>query len=51
MVDAESIVVATLESLARDGLYDASAASEAFDRYRIGDPTAVAGVAQEGAGA
>jgi len=51
LVDAESIVVATLESLARDGLYDASAASEAFDRYRIGDPTAVAGVAQEGAGA
>jgi pyruvate dehydrogenase E1 component len=51
MVDAESIVVATLESLARDGLYDESAASEAFDRYRIDDPTAVAGVAQEGAGA
>jgi pyruvate dehydrogenase E1 component len=51
LVDAESIVVATLESLARDGQYDASAASEAFDRYRLGDPTAVAGVAQEGAGA
>jgi pyruvate dehydrogenase E1 component len=51
LVDAESIVVATLESLARDGLYDASAASGAFDRYRLGDPTAVAGVAQEGAGA
>ncbi len=51
MVDAESIVVATLESLARDGLYDANAASDAFNGYRIGDPTAVAGVAQEGAGA
>jgi pyruvate dehydrogenase E1 component len=51
MVDAESIVVATLESLARDGLYDANAASDAFNGYRLGDPTAVAGVAQEGAGA
>ena len=51
LVDAESIVVATLESLARDGQYDSGAASEAFDRYRLGDPRAVAGVAQEGAGA
>ena len=48
MVDAESIVVATLESLARDGLYDGNAAAEAFNRYSLGDPTAVAGVAQEG---
>jgi pyruvate dehydrogenase E1 component len=51
LVDAESIVVATLQSLARDGKYDASAPGEAFDRYRLGDPTAVAGVAQEGADA
>ena len=51
LVDAESIVVATLHSLARDGLYDGNAAAEAFDRYSLGDPTAVAGVAQEGAGA
>ncbi len=51
LVDAESIVVATLQNLARDGKYDASAAGEAFDRYRLGDPTAVAGVAQEGADA
>ncbi len=51
LVDAESIVVATLLSLARDDAYDGNAASEAFDRYRLGDPTAVAGVAQEGAGA
>jgi pyruvate dehydrogenase E1 component len=49
LVDAESIVVATLESLARDGLYDSNAAAEAFNRYSLGDPTAVAGVAQEGA--
>ena len=51
LVDAESIVVATLQSLARDGLYDGNAAAEAFNRYSLGDPTAVAGVAQEGAGA
>ena len=51
LVDAESIVVATLQSLARDGLYDAGAASQAFEKYSLGDPTAVAGVAQEGAGA
>jgi pyruvate dehydrogenase E1 component len=42
-------VVATLESLARDGLYESNAAAEAFNRYSLGDPTAVAGVAQEGA--
>jgi pyruvate dehydrogenase E1 component len=51
LVDAESIVVATLQSLARDGLFDRNAPAEAFDRYSLGDPTAVAGVAQEGAGA
>jgi pyruvate dehydrogenase E1 component len=51
LVDAESIVVATLQSLARDGQYAAGAAGEAFDRYRLGDPTAVAGVVQEGADA
>src|SRR5918993_1426204 len=51
LVDAESIVVATLQSLAREGAVDANAAREAFDRYQLGDPTAVAGVAQEGAGA
>jgi len=51
MVDAQSIVVATLQSLARQGQYDREAAAGAFDRYQLGDPTAVAGVAQEGAGA
>jgi pyruvate dehydrogenase E1 component len=51
LVDAESIVVATLETLARDGLYDGNAPAEAFNRYSLGDPTAVAGVAQEGADA
>jgi len=51
LVDAQSIVVATLLTLARDGAYDPAAAQQAFDRYQLGDPTAVAGVAQEGAGA
>ncbi len=51
LVDAQSIVVATLATLARDGAYDPGAAQQAFDRYQLGDPTAVAGVAQEGAGA
>ena len=51
LVDAESIVVATLLSLAQNGAYDGDAARVAFERYQLGDPTAVAGVAQEGAGA
>jgi pyruvate dehydrogenase E1 component len=51
MVDAQSIVVATLEMLARDGKIDRDRAAEAYERYDLGDPTAVAGVAQEGAGA
>ena len=51
MVDAESIVVATLGMLGRTGAYDPDAVGQAFEKYRLGDPTAVAGVAQEGAGA
>jgi pyruvate dehydrogenase E1 component len=51
MVDAQSIVVATLEMLARDGKIDRARAAEAYEKYELGDPTAVAGVAQEGAGA
>jgi pyruvate dehydrogenase E1 component len=50
-VDAESIVVAALEALAKRGEVDPARAREAFDRYRIDDPTAVAHVKQEGAGA
>ena len=50
-VDAESIVVAALEALAARGEVDGSRAAEALSRYRIDDPTAVAGVKQEGAGA
>ncbi|WP_152364530.1 pyruvate dehydrogenase (acetyl-transferring), homodimeric type [Microlunatus speluncae] len=50
-VDAQAIVVATLQTLAREGKYDRHAAAEAYRQYELGDPTAVAGVAQEGAGA
>ena len=50
-VDAESIVVAALKALALRGDVDRSLPSEALSRYRIDDPTAVAGVTQEGAGA
>jgi pyruvate dehydrogenase E1 component len=50
-VDAESIVVAALHALAQRGEVDASKAAEASAKYRIDDPTAVAGVKQEGAGA
>ncbi|MFC7618746.1 pyruvate dehydrogenase (acetyl-transferring), homodimeric type [Microlunatus sp. GCM10028923] len=50
-VDAQAIVVATLQSLAREGKYDRHAAAAAYQKYSLGDPTAVAGVAQEGAGA
>ena len=50
-VDAESITVAAIASLARRGEYDAAKVREALDRYQIDDPTAVAHVQQEGAGA
>jgi pyruvate dehydrogenase E1 component len=50
-VDAESIVVATLEALAKRGDVKREVAAEAATKYRIDDPTAVAGVKQEGAGA
>ncbi len=50
-VDAESIVVGALEALAQRGEVDASRAVDAVAKYRIDDPTAVAGVKQEGAGA
>ncbi|GAA2076819.1 pyruvate dehydrogenase (acetyl-transferring), homodimeric type [Aeromicrobium halocynthiae] len=47
-VDAESIVVAVLQSLAEQGLLDASIARDAFDGLRVDDPTATLGVKQEG---
>jgi len=50
-VDAESVVVAALEALGKRGEVDKSKATEALAKYRIDDPTAVASVKQEGAGA
>ena len=50
-IDAESIVVGALEALAKQGRVDTARAAEAIARYRIDDPTAVAHVKQEGAGA
>jgi pyruvate dehydrogenase E1 component len=47
-VDAESVVVQALASLARRGEVKPEVVQEAFTKYRIDDPTAVAGVAQEG---
>jgi len=47
-VDAESVVVQALQALAQRGEVKAEAVSEAFNRYRIDDPTAVSGVLQEG---
>ena len=47
-VDAESVVVQTLRALALRGEIKPEIVSEAFAKYRIDDPTAVADVAQEG---
>jgi len=47
-VDAPSVVVAALQTLARSGEVKPEAVSEAFATYRIDDPTAVQGVKQEG---
>ncbi|HET8604668.1 MAG TPA: pyruvate dehydrogenase (acetyl-transferring), homodimeric type [Marmoricola sp.] len=47
-VDAESVVVQTLQALAQRGEVKPESVAEAFARYRIDDPTAVAGVQQEG---
>jgi pyruvate dehydrogenase E1 component len=47
-IDGQSVVVQTLQALADAGQIDRSKVEEAFARYRIDDPTAVAGVKQEG---
>ncbi|HET7194720.1 MAG TPA: pyruvate dehydrogenase (acetyl-transferring), homodimeric type, partial [Nocardioides sp.] len=47
-VDAQSVVVQALQALADAGEIDRSKVQEAFDKYRIDDPTAVADVEQEG---
>lgn len=47
-IDAQSVVVAALQSLAEAGEIDPSVVQKAFDAYRIDDPTAVKDVKQEG---
>jgi pyruvate dehydrogenase E1 component len=47
-VDAESIVVAVLQTLAQQSKIDPGVVRDAFSTLRIDDPTAVVGVAQEG---
>ena len=47
-VDAQSIVVQALQALADAGEIKQELVLEAFEKYRIDDPTAVQGVKQEG---
>ena len=47
-VDAPSVVVQALAALADAGEIDPARVKEAVERYRIDDPTAAAGVLQEG---
>jgi len=47
-IDAQSVVVEALSALAARGEVKPEVVQQAFDRYRIDDPTAVANVAQEG---
>ena len=47
-VDAQSVVVQALDALAERGEVKPESVQEAFDRYRLDDPTAVSGVKQEG---
>ena len=47
-IDAESVVVQTLQALADAGEIGVEKVEEAFAKYRIDDPTAVAGRKQEG---
>jgi len=50
-VDAESVTVQALAALAARGEISREVVQQAFDKYRIADPTAVAGATQEGADA
>ena len=47
-IDAQSVVVRALQALVDAGDLDPAKVQEAFTTYRIDDPTAVAGVKQEG---
>jgi pyruvate dehydrogenase E1 component len=50
-IDAQSVVVQTLQALADAGQIGRDQVEQAFAKYRIDDPTAVSGVKQEGADA
>ncbi|MGA8845266.1 MAG: pyruvate dehydrogenase (acetyl-transferring), homodimeric type, partial [Nocardioides sp.] len=47
-IDAQSVVVRALRALADAGEIEPSLVTKAYEQYRIDDPTAVAGVRQEG---
>ena len=47
-IDAQSVVVQALQALSDAGEIDPAVVEKAFTQYRIDDPTAVAGVLQEG---
>jgi pyruvate dehydrogenase E1 component len=47
-IDAESVVCQALSALAAEGRVGRDTVQKALDHYRIDDPTAVAGVKQEG---
>ena len=47
-IDAPSIVVSALQTLAARGEVKPEVVTDAFERFRIDDPTAVRGVKQEG---
>ncbi|MGZ6746073.1 MAG: transketolase-like TK C-terminal-containing protein, partial [Nocardioides sp.] len=47
-IDAQSVVVQALQALADAGEIGRDKVEEAFAKYRIDDPTAVAGIKQEG---
>jgi pyruvate dehydrogenase E1 component len=47
-IDAESVVVRSLQALADAGEIDPGLVQKAFDQYKVDDPTATRGVKQEG---
>jgi pyruvate dehydrogenase E1 component len=47
-IDAESVVVQALQALADRGEIKPEVVQEAFEKYKVDDPTAVSGVKQEG---
>jgi pyruvate dehydrogenase E1 component len=50
LVDAESITVQTLSSLAELGLVDTNVVNQAIDRYQLNDPSAADAGNTEGSG-